>query len=744
MKYVYSFKDGNKNMRDSLGGKGANLCEMTNIGLPVPSGFIVSTKACLRYYEDNFTINDKILSEIDNHIKELEKESSKNFGDPNKPLLVSVRSGARVSMPGMMDTVLNLGLNDEIIKNIKDNNRKKFMLDCYRRLITMYSDVVKGFDKEEFESILETFKKDRNIEYDYELSLEDLNKLVFLYKAKYHALEGSSFPLNPKVQLKEAIMAVFRSWNSKRAIEYRKLNDISDDWGTAVNVEEMIYGNYNDNSLTGVIFSRNPATGEDKLYGEYMINAQGEDIVAGIRTPKNIDELEKEMPDIYAKLVKYSKKLEKHYKDMQDMEFTVQDGKLYMLQTRNGKRAANAAIKIAADMYEEKLISKEELPYKISNKDLESVLHKTFDRKELSSKEVLCKGIPASPGAGSGKVYFTSLEAKKASETGEKDIILIRKETSAEDINGMSVASAVITNRGGMTSHAAVVARGMGVPCVSGCENLDIDEDNKIVKINNYIIKSGDYLSVDGTTGTVYIGKINTTDKEPSSDFIRLIKHLKNIGNVKVRSNAETEHDAITARNFGATGLGLCRTEHMFFDEKRIKDMRKMILSESKEERKLYLDRLKRYQKEDFIKLFKVMDGFPITIRLLDPPLHEFLPKNENEIIKLAVEESISKIKIEKRIEELKEYNPMMGHRGIRLGISYPEIIKMQAEAIFEALIEAENNGVNAKLEIMIPLVSTIEEFQYAKNIIDNTYEKITNRLEKDYMIGTKIGRAHV
>ncbi len=739
MKYVYNFKDGNKDMRETLGGKGANLCEMTNLHLPVPKGFIVSTKACLKYYENDMTISERVLLEINDAIETLEKETGKIFGNPKNPLLVSVRSGARASMPGMMDTILNLGLNDEIVNSPDLKHNKRFILDCYRRLISMYADVVKGFDKDEFEHILEMFKKERNIKYDTELTEDNLKKLVFLYKAKYHSLAGSSFPSDPKEQLNEAIMAVFRSWNNERAKYYRKLNDIPDDWGTAVNVQEMVYGNLNDMSATGVLFSRNPATGENHLFGEYMMNAQGEDIVAGVRTPENLDTLKKKLPLIYEELYMYSKKLEKYYKDMQDMEFTIEDGKLYILQTRNGKRTGRAAIKIATEMYEEKLIKKEDLIDRVSANDLNSVLHKTFKEEDLKTKEVITTGIAASPGAGTGKVYFTSEDIRNAYESGERNLILVRTETSAEDIEGMNKASAVVTVRGGMTSHAAVVARGMGTPCVSGCENLQIDEQSKTIKYDNGSIAEGEYISVDGTNGKVYLGELSTEDASISDEFKRFVKYIKEMGIVDVRANADNENDAKKALELGTTGIGLCRTEHMFFEEERILNMRKMIISETKEEREKALSKLLPYQKNDFIKLFEVMNGLPVTIRLLDPPLHEFLPKDETEVYKLALELNVSKEQIIKRINDLKEFNPMMGHRGVRLGITYPEIIEMQATAIFEAMKEAQENGILVKPEIMIPLVGTKEELDYAKRIIDDVYSNIINKSKKDYMIGTMI-----
>ena len=594
-------------------------------------------------------------------------------------------------------------------------------------------------DKNEFENILEVFKKERGISSDTELTEDNLKKIVFLFKAKYHSLAKKPFPSDPKEQLREAIMAVFRSWNNERAKYYREINNIPDDWGTAVNVQEMVYGNLNDKSLTGVLFSRNPATGENKLYGEYMINAQGEDIVAGVRTPENLDKLKTKMPNIYDELYRYSKKLEKYYKDMQDMEFTVQNGKLYILQTRNGKRTGKAAIKVAIDMYEEKLLTKEELVNRVSIKDLNSVLHKAFSEKVLKGNKPFATGIPASPGAGSGRICFSASDVIKAYDAGERDIVLVRTETSAEDIEGMNKACAVVTIRGGMTSHAAVVARGMGTPCVSGCEGLQIDEKKKEIICSDGIIKEGDYISVDGTSGNLYIGKFEVEDANVSDEFKKFIDYVSKIGTVKVRANADTKEDAKRALSLGATGIGLCRTEHMFFEETRIAAMRKMILAEDDKERKIMINKLLSYQKKDFISIFETMDGHPVTIRLLDPPLHEFLPKNDNEVIKLAIELRVPRDRIMKRIEELKEFNPMMGHRGIRLGITYPELIKMQAIAIFEAKTEVEEKGIKVIPEIMIPLVGTLEEFEYAKEIIYEVYKNITGKFKPDYMIGTMI-----
>ena len=739
MKYIYNFKEGNKDMRNLLGGKGANLCEMTNLGLPIPKGFIVSTEACINYYKSNMSINKRIITELDRAITNLETETGKKFGNKENPLLVSVRSGARQSMPGMMDTILNLGLNDEIVKELSKTIDERFVYDCYRRFISMYSDVVMNFDKDEFEKILDEFKSDRNLKSDIELSANDLKKLVFLFKAKYHTLAGTSFPEDPKVQLTEAIMAVFRSWNNERAKYYRKMNNIPDDWGTAVNIQEMVYGNLNAKSGTGVLFSRNPSTGENTLFGEYLMNAQGEDIVAGTRTPKGVEMLKDEMPNIYHELFDISKRLEKYYKDMQDMEFTIENGKLYILQTRNGKRTGKAAIKIAINMIEEKLITKEEAISRITSSDIEGMLHPTFNSVDLENKIKITSGIAASPGAGTGKVYFNAEDVIKAYGEGERDIVLVRLETSAEDIEGMNKSKAVVTVRGGMTSHAAVVARTMGTPCVSGCENLKIDEANKVILYEDGTIKAGDYISVDGTNGDVYLGKIPTSTENTSSEFEKFMKYVSEFSKIKVRTNADNEKDAKKALSLGATGIGLCRTEHMFFEEERIFNFRKMILANTIEERKKALNQILPYQKQDFIELFKTMNGLPVTIRLLDPPLHEFLPKDENEIYKLALDLNISKQSIKSRIEKLKEFNPMMGHRGVRLGITYPEIIEMQAEAIFEAQKEVQKEGIKVEPEIMVPLVGNKQEFIYIKDIIKNTYEEIFKSSNYDYMIGTMI-----
>ena len=741
MKYVYSFKEGNKNMKDLLGGKGANLCEMTNLKLPVPQGFIITTEACQSYYENGKNINENIIKEIYKKIKRLEKETGKKFQDKEKPLLVSVRSGARSSMPGMMDTILNLGLNDEVVKKLETKMDKRFIYDCYRRFIQMYSDVVKGLDKKIFEDILEKAKKENNVKSDFELTADNLKKIIKEFKNTYQKLTNETFPEDPKIQLIEAVKAVFRSWNNERAKFYRKMNNIPDSWGTAVNVQEMVYGNLNNDSLTGVVFTRNPATGENKLYGEFLVNAQGEDIVSGVRTPENIESLEKIMPECYKKLKEICTKLEKHYKDMQDMEFTIENKKLYILQTRNGKRTATAAVKIAIDLVKENIITKEEAILNIEPKLIENLLHPTFDDEDLKTKKLLATGLAASPGSGSGKIFFSYQDLKKAYEKGEKDLILVRLETSSEDIEGMSMSKAVLTLRGGMTSHAAVVARGMGIPCISGCESLKIDEVKKELITKDEIIKEGEYLSIDATTGKVYKGKTKTKECQTNEDFKTFINWAKELSKVKVRANADNYKDAKTALSLGAAGIGLCRTEHMFFEKERIFNFRKMILSKNEQERQKALDNIMPYQKEDFKKLFEVMNGYPVTIRLLDPPLHEFLPKEEMEKEELANDLNITKEEIEKRIKALKEFNPMMGHRGCRLSITYPEIAIMQTKAIISASISAKKEGIEVLPEIMIPLVGEVKELKYLKEIIKTEIEKIIEKekVKINYLIGTMV-----
>ncbi len=739
MKYVYSFKEGNAKMRDVLGGKGANLCEMISIGLPVPMGFVVSTEVCKLYYENNLSLSDEVVNQIEENILALEKTTGKKFGDKTNPLLVSVRSGARSSMPGMMDTILNLGLNDEIVNSLSEKMDPRFIYDCYRRFISMYSDVVRGFNKDEFEKILEKTKCDKNIKYDYELTKDDLKDLVSKFKNKYKELANEEFPSDPKVQLFEAIKAVFRSWNNERAIFYRKMNNIPDEWGTAVNVQEMVYGNLNEKSGTGVVFSRNPATGENKLYGEYLMNAQGEDVVAGVRTPKGIETLKEVMPDCYDELVKICNLLEKHYLDMQDMEFTIENGKLYMLQTRNGKRTGKAAVKIAVDLKNEGLIDEKEAILRVSENDIDTLLHPMFDESDLKNKEFVCSGLAASPGAGCGKVYFSAEDVKKAYENGEKDIILARLETSPEDIEGMNMARAVITVRGGMTSHAAVVARGMGTPCVSGCESLKIDDEKHEIAYDGGVIKEGEYVSVDGTNGKVYLGKTKTEEASISGDFEEFMSYVDNTKKLGVRANADNYRDAKRALELGAEGIGLCRTEHMFFDEERIFSFRKMILASDIKAREKALNEILPYQKDDFVKLFEVMNGFPVVIRFLDPPLHEFLPKEESEIEKLALDLNVSVSDLTNKIKQLKEFNPMMGHRGCRLAITYPEIAKMQTKAIIEAAMDAKKKGIDVHPEIMVPLVGEVKELKYLKEIIKDTAKETLNGEKLDFMIGTMI-----
>ena len=736
MKYVYNFNEGTKDMKDLLGGKGANLCEMVNIGLPVPKGFVVSTDACQDYYRNDMSINDEVVLQINEKLRELESSTGKKFGDSKNPLLVSVRSGARSSMPGMMDTILNLGLNDEIVESLVKERDERFIYDCYRRFISMYSDVVMGYDKSKFENIIDNLKKKKKIKYDTEFTTDDIRFLVDEFKKLYVSLAGVDFPSDPKVQLIEAVKAVFRSWNNDRAKFYRKMNNIPDEWGTAVNIQEMVYGNLNENSGTGVVFSRNPASGDNELYGEYLMNAQGEDIVAGVRTPRSINTLKEVNSKCYDELFDICKRLERHYKDMQDMEFTIENGKLYMLQTRNGKRTGKAAIKIVVDLIKENIITKEEGILRITSSDIDSMLHRVFDENELNSREIVTKGLAASPGAGSGKIYFNAKDVKSAYDKGERNIVLVRLETSPEDIEGMNLSKAVVTVRGGMTSHAAVVARGMGIPCVSGCENLLIDEANKTVIYNGKTLTKDDYISVDGASGIVYLGEVPVKNLDIDDYFKEFMSYVDEYMKVVVRANADNEKDAKRALELGAKGIGLCRTEHMFFSKERIFNFRKMILASNEVQRKKALDKILPYQREDFYHLFKVMNGFPVTIRLLDPPLHEFLPKTNDETQELAKSLGISVNDINDEINKLKEFNPMMGHRGCRLAITYPEIAEMQTKAIVEAYIKAKKEGILVKPEIMVPLVGEVNELEYVKCIINDTINKLTN---EKFMIGTMI-----
>ena len=741
-KYVYSFDEGNKDMRELLGGKGANLAEMINIGLPVPSGFTVTTEACNLYYSSGQVLSEEIKKEVFEQINKLENKTGKKFGDLNNPLLVSVRSGSRASMPGMMDTVLNLGLNDNVAEGfaMKTGN-KRFVYDSYRRFIQMFADVVKGYSKSSFERVLDQIKASKGVKYDTELNETDMYAITEKFKEIYKELSGSDFPQDPKEQLFEAITAVFRSWNNERAIIYRKMNDIPSSWGTAVNVQEMVYGNSGENSGTGVAFTRNPANGENELFGEYLINAQGEDVVAGIRTPQSISTLREVMPNIYEQFVVIAKKLENHYKDMQDMEFTIENGKLFMLQTRNGKRTAEAAIKIAVDMVNEGLITKEDALLKVEPNQLDQLLHPKFDVDALNNSRVIAKGLAASPGAGAGKIYFNSLDCENAKARGE-ETLLVRLETSPEDIKGMTSSNGILTVRGGMTSHAAVVARGMGKCCVSGCSDLIIDEENKTLTTKEGLIfKEGDYLSIDGATGLVYGENIKTVEPDISGNFEIFMSWADSVRTLGVRANADTPRDAMVAKKFGAEGIGLCRTEHMFFDKERIFNFRKMIAAENLEQRNSALEQILPYQRADFEALFEVMDGNPVIIRYLDPPLHEFLPHTDEEILELANSLGTTFESLKKRVVSLKEFNPMMGHRGCRLSVTYPEITKMQTRAVIEAAINVLKKGIKVTPEIMIPLIGDENELKYVKNIVVTTANEIIskNNVNLKYMVGTMI-----
>ena len=740
--YVYSFSEGNKDMRNLLGGKGANLAEMKSIGLPVPDGFTVTTEACNKYYEDGEKIADEVIEQIMTKLSNLEATSGKKMGDLENPLLVSVRSGARASMPGMMDTVLNLGLNDEVAKHFSEKiNNPRFVYDSYRRFIQMFADVVKGYPKSSFERVLDEFKENKGVSFDTDLTADDMKEITNKFKSIYKELAGEEFPQDPKTQLIEAVTAVFRSWNNERAIIYRRMNDIPGSWGTAVNVQEMVYGNSGDKSGTGVAFTRNPATGENKLYGEYLINAQGEDVVAGIRTPQPISTLESVMPEVYDQFAKIAKTLENHYKDMQDMEFTIENGKLFMLQTRNGKRTAPAALKVAVDLVNEGMITKEEALLKVEPKQLDQLLHPMFDNDALKKATPIAKGLAASPGAGTGRIYFTASDVSAAKKRGE-ETLLVRLETSPEDIQGMNDANGILTVRGGMTSHAAVVARGMGRCCVSGCGELIIDEENKTLKTKDgKVFKEGDYLSIDGSTGNVYGEEIKTVEATISGDFETFMNWADSTRRLKVRTNADTPKDAIQARKFGAEGIGLCRTEHMFFETDRIFNFRRMILADSLEQREEALDKILPYQRGDFEKLFEAMEGDPVVIRYLDPPLHEFLPHTVEEMKPLAESLNMSLETIQNRIDALKEFNPMMGHRGCRLAITYPEIARMQTRAVIEAAINVNKKGMNVTPEIMIPLVGDVKELEYVKNIVAEVADEIIkeNNVDLQYKVRTMI-----
>ncbi len=741
-KYVYLFSEGNKDMKNLLGGKGANLAEMTSIGLPVPRGFTVTTEACNKYYEDKEVIDEAVKEEIYAKLSELEKITGKTLGDKENPLLVSVRSGARASMPGMMDTVLNLGLNDEVALGFTEaTQNKRFVYDSYRRFIQMFADVVKGYPKASFERRLDEIKEEKKVKFDTDLTAEDMVEVTEDFKRIYKEIAGEDFPQDPKIQLIEAVTAVFRSWNNERAIYYRRMNDIPGSWGTAVNVQEMVYGNRGETSGTGVAFTRNPATGEAKLYGEYLINAQGEDVVAGIRTPEPISTLENVMPEVYKEFADIAKKLENHYKDMQDMEFTIENGKLFMLQTRNGKRTATAALKIAVDLVNEGMITKEEALLKVEPKQLDSLLHPMFNSEALKKGEVIATGLAASPGAGAGKIYFTAEEVTEHAKAGEKTI-LVRLETSPEDIEGMNHAEGILTIRGGMTSHAAVVARGMGRCCVSGCGELTVNDENKtLTTTNGKVYHEGDEISLDGSTGKVYDGIIKTEEPTISGDFETFMSWADDTRRLKVRTNADTPKDAEQARKFGAEGIGLCRTEHMFFEETRIFNFRKMITAETLEQREKALEDILPFQRDDFEGLFRAMAPYSVTIRYLDPPLHEFLPHTDEEIKPLAESLGISFETLKKRIDSLKEFNPMMGHRGCRLAVTYPEIARMQTRAVIEAAINVSKEGTKVTPEIMIPLIGDEKELAFVKNIVCETANAIIKESGSDitYHVGTMI-----
>ena len=741
-KFVYSFSEGSKEMKSLLGGKGANLAEMTKIGLPVPFGFTVTTEACNRYYSENQEIGQDIIDEMFVKLKELEVVSGKKFGDAGNPLLVSVRSGSVFSMPGMMDTILNLGLNDAtIVGMIKLTENDRFAYDSYRRFIQMYSDVVLDLAKSRFEVILEAKKHEKGKHFDVELTAQDWIEVIADYKAFVKKETGKDFPQDPTIQLLGAVKAVFKSWNNERAILYRQLNNISSTLGTAVSVQEMVFGNMGDTSGTGVAFTRSPVNGEAKIFGEFLVNAQGEDVVAGIRTPQPITEMATAFPEVYREFMRISELLEKHYKDMQDMEFTVERNKLYMLQTRNGKRTAEAAVKVAVDMEKEGLIDKRTAITRLDPAQIDQLLHPMFDGDKLKKAERLAQGLPASPGAATGKIYFHAGEAVDAVEKGEH-VILVRQETSPEDLAGMVVAEGILTARGGMTSHAAVVARGMGKCCIAGCSEIKVDEHNRTLTIGSQVFKEGDFISLDGTAGVVYKGKIDTVEPELSGDFGIIMKWADEIRTMKVRTNADNPRDAAVAVKFGAEGIGLCRTEHMFFEEDRIPAVRRMIVAETVEERLEALTYLLPFQKLDFKGIFEVMGDRPVTIRLLDPPLHEFLPHTPEEIQLLSEQINIPYEKLFAKVEELHEFNPMLGHRGCRLAVTYPEIAEMQAEAIILAAIEVKRETGRAIVpEIMIPLVGLEKELAYVKKVVEDKVKATIKKegIDVDYKIGTMI-----
>ena len=742
-KWVYKFEEGSAAMRNLLGGKGCNLAEMTNLGMPIPQGFTVTTEACTEYYNQGKKLTDEIVNQIFEAITWMESINGKKFGDTEDPLLVSVRSGARASMPGMMDTILNLGLNDVAVEGFaKKTGNPRFAYDSYRRFIQMYSDVVMEVPKSHFEKIIDAMKEEKGVHFDTELTADDLKVLASKFKAVYKdAMNGEEFPQDPKEQLMGAVKAVFRSWDNPRAIVYRRMNDIPGDWGTAVNVQTMVFGNKGETSGTGVAFTRNPSTGAKGIYGEYLINAQGEDVVAGVRTPQPITQLENDLPECYKQFMDLAMKLEKHFRDMQDMEFTIQEGKLYFLQTRNGKRTAPAALQIACDLVDEGMITEEEAVVRIEAKSLDQLLHPTFNPAALKAGEVIGSALPASPGAAAGKVYFTADEAKAAHEKGER-VILVRLETSPEDIEGMHASEGILTVRGGMTSHAAVVARGMGTCCVSGCGEIKIDEEAKTFSLGGHTYKEGDYISLDGSTGKIYDGDIETQEASVSGNFERMMEWADKFRTLKVRTNADTPADTINAVKLGAEGIGLCRTEHMFFDADRIPKIRKMILSDSVEAREEALEELIPFQKGDFKAMYKALEGKPMTVRYLDPPLHEFVPHTEEEQAELAKDMGLTLEEVKAKVDDLHEFNPMMGHRGCRLAVTYPEIAKMQTRAVMEAAIEVKAEcGYDIVPEIMIPLVGEKKELKFVKDIVVETAEQVKKEKGSDmqYHIGTMI-----
>ncbi|RDY29736.1 pyruvate, phosphate dikinase [Romboutsia weinsteinii] len=740
-KYVYDFSEGSKEMKSLLGGKGANLAEMTKIGLPVPPGFTITTKACNDYYDNGESIREEIIKEIELQLENLENNLGKKLGCNENPLLISVRSGAVFSMPGMMDTILNLGLNDiSVVALANATQNERFAYDSYRRFIQMFSDVAMDVPKYKFENILDRVKESKGYKFDTDLTVDDLKEIVEKYQSVYMKEVRKKFPQEPREQLMLAIKAVFKSWNNPRATVYRRLNDISHDLGTAVNIQSMVFGNMGETSGTGVAFTRNPSTGENKLFGEFLMDAQGEDVVAGIRTPQDISTLKEVMPSAYDEFVKITSILEDHYKDMQDIEFTIEKERLFILQTRNGKRTAKAAINIAVDLVEENIIDEKEAIMRIEPNQLDQLLHPIFESSALESAKVVAQGLPASPGAGSGKVYFNAEDVVEASSKGE-DVVLVRLETSPEDIEGMICAQGILTARGGMTSHAAVVARGMGKCCVAGCSEIKVDEYNKEIRIDDIVIKEGDYISLDGSTGCVYLGEVKKTEVALTGNFEKLMNWVDKYKTMMVRTNADNPRDAKAAIKFGAEGIGLCRTEHMFFDEDRIPAVREMILAKTLEQRLVALDKLLPMQREDFIEMFKVMDGKAVNIRLLDPPLHEFLPHDDESIKALAKTMNIEVNEIKKRIVDLSEFNPMLGHRGCRLAVTYPEICEMQAKAIIQGAIEATKQGAKVHPEIMIPLVGEVKEFKLIRDMIKATVDRIIEEedIDIEYTIGTMI-----